>query len=61
MMNKYEKGDKFIIEIDKVITDGIFKIYKIRNTNTLYLFDSQLDKLERIKKNSENEDVLIEP
>lgn len=61
MMNKYEKGDKFIIEIDKVITDGIFKIYKIRNTNTLYLFNSQLDKLERIKKNSENEDVLIEP
>lgn len=61
MMNKYKKGDKFIIEIDKVITDGIFKIYKIRNTNTLYLFDSQLDKLERIKKNSENEDVLIEP
>ena len=61
MMNKYEKGDKFIIEIDKVITDGIFKIYKIRNTNTLYLFDSQLDKLERIKKNSENEEVLIEP
>lgn len=60
-MNKHEKGDKFIIEIDKVITDGIFKIYKIRNTNTLYLFDSQLDKLERIKKNSENEDVLIEP
>lgn len=60
-MNKYEKGDKFIIEIDKVITDGTFKIYKIRNTNTLYLFDSQLDKLERIKKNSENEDVLIEP
>ena len=61
MMNKYEKGDKFIIEIDKVITDGTFKIYKIRNTNTLYLFDSQLDKLERIKKNSENEEVLIEP
>lgn len=61
MMNKYKKGDKFIIEIDKVITDGIFKIYKIRNTNTLYLFDSQLDKLERIKKNSENEDVFIEP
>ena len=59
MMNKYEKGDKFIIEIDKVITDGIFKIYKIRNTNTLYLFDSQLDKLERIKKNSENENDLI--
>ena len=59
MMNKYEKGDKFIIEIDKVITDGIFKIYKIRNTNTLYLFDSQLDKLERIKKSSENEDDLI--
>ena len=60
-MNKHEKGDKFIIEIDKVITDGIFKIYKIRNTNTLYLFDSQLDKLERIKKNSENENDLIEP
>ena len=60
-MNKYEKGDKFIVEIDKVITDGIFKIYKIRNTNTLYLFDSQLDKLERIKKNSENENDLIEP
>lgn len=59
MMNKYEKGDKFIIEIDKVITDGTFKIYKIRNTNTLYLFDSQLDKLERIKKNSENENDLI--
>lgn len=59
-MNKYEKGDKFIIEIDKVITDGIFKIYKIKNTNTLYLFDSQLDKLEQIRKNSENEDVLIE-
>ena len=58
-MNKYEKGDKFIVEIDKVITDGIFKIYKIRNTNTLYLFDSQLDKLERIKKNSENENDLI--
>lgn len=60
-MNKYEKGDRFIIEIDKVITDDIFKIYKIRNTNTLYLFDSQLDKLEQIKKSSENEDVLIEP
>ena len=60
-MSKYKKGDKFIIEIDKVITDGTFKIYKIRNTNTLYLFDSQLDKLERIKKNSENEDILIEP
>ena len=59
MMNKYEKGDKFIIEIDKVITDGTFKIYKIRNTNTLYLFDSQLDKLERIKKNSENENDLV--
>lgn len=59
MMNKYEKGDKFIIEIDKVITDGTFKIYKIRNTNTLYLFDSQLDKLERIKKNSENEDDFV--
>lgn len=58
-MNKYEKGDKFIIEIDKVITDGTFKIYKIRNTNTLYLFNSQLDKLERIKKDSENEDDLI--
>lgn len=60
MMNKYEKGDKFIIEIDKVITDGTFKIYKIRNTNTLYLFDSQLDKLERIKKNNEHEDGFIE-
>ena len=48
MMNKYEKGDKFIIEIDKVITDGIFKIYKIKNTNTLYLFDNQLDKLKQI-------------
>ena len=47
-MNKYEKGDKFIIEIDKVITDGTFKIYKIKNTNTLYLFDSQLDKLKQI-------------
>lgn len=47
-MNKYEKGDKFIIEIDKVITDGIFKIYKIKNTNTLYLFDNQLDKLKQI-------------
>ena len=58
-MDKYEKGDKFIIEIDKVITDGTFKIYKIRNTNTLYLFDSQLDKLERIKKNSENENDLV--
>ena len=58
-MNKYEKGDKFIIEIDKVITDGTFKIYKIKNTNTLYLFDSQLDKLERIKKNSKNENDLI--
>lgn len=58
-MNKYEKGDKFIIEIDKVITDGTFKIYKIRNTNTLYLFNSQLDKLERIKKDSKNEDDLI--
>ena len=48
MMNKYEKGDKFIIEIDKVIADGIFKIYKIKNTNTLYLFDNQLDKLKQI-------------
>ena len=53
-MSKYKSGDRFIIEIGEVFeTDSpendIATIYKAEGTNTLYLNDAQLDKLEKME------------
>lgn len=50
-MSKYKAGDKFIIEIGEVFGNEPVSIYKAEGTNTLYLNDAQLDKLEKIKEN----------
>jgi hypothetical protein len=49
-MSKYKVGDKFIIEIGEVFGNEPVSIYKAEGTNTLYLNDAQLDKLEQIKE-----------
>lgn len=49
-MSKYKAGDKFIIEIGEVFGNEPVSIYKAEGTNTLYLNDAQLDKLEKMEK-----------
>ena len=49
-MSKYETGDKFIVTIGEVYGNEPVSIYKAEGTNTLYLNDAQLDKLEQIKE-----------
>ena len=48
-MNKYKAGDKFVIEITQVFGKDADTTYKIKGTNTLYLNDAQLDKLEKME------------
>ena len=50
-MSKYKSGDRFIIEIGKVFENETGTAYKAEGTNTLYLNDAQLDKLEKIEEN----------
>lgn len=50
-MSKYKAGDKFVITIDEVFGNEPTSIYKAEGTNTLYLNDAQLDKLEKIEEN----------
>lgn len=52
-MSKYETGDKFIITIGEVFGNEPVSIYKAEGTNTLYLNDAQLDKLEKMERNNE--------
>lgn len=49
-MSKYKKGDRFIIEINKVLKDGPFTVYKIKGVNWVYLYDAQLDRLEKERR-----------
>lgn len=50
-MSKYKVGDRFIIVIGEVYGNEPVSIYKAEGTNTLYLNDAQLDKLEKIEEN----------
>lgn len=48
----YKKGDRFVIQIDKVVTDGDRHVclYKIKGFNTLVFDDYGLGKLEQQEK-----------
>lgn len=46
---KYEKGDKFIIEIKSKLANGL---YKIKDFNTLVFDDTGLDRLEQVKEHN---------
>ena len=54
-MSKYNVGDKFIVEIDKVFdTDSEGKsIYKIKGFDSLVMTDFGLDKLKDLEQNSD--------
>ena len=49
-MSKYKEGDKFIITIGEIFGNEPTSIYKAEGTNTLYLNDAQLDKLDKLEK-----------
>ena len=51
-MSKYKTGDKFIITIGEVFENEPTIIYKAEGTNTIYLNDAQLDKLEQITESA---------
>lgn len=51
-MSKYKTGDKFIITIGEVFENEPTSIYKAEGTNTIYLNDAQLDKLEQITESA---------
>ena len=55
-MSKYKAGDKFIVVIGEVYGNEPVSIYKAEGTNTLYLNDAQLDKLEKINEISQQKD-----
>lgn len=47
-MSKYKVGDRFVVEIGEVFDNS--GEYRAEGTNTLYLNDAQLDKLEQVKE-----------
>lgn len=57
-MSKYKSGDRFIIEIGKVFENETGTAYKAEGTNTLYLNDAQLDKLEKINEISQQKNRI---
>lgn len=48
--NKFEVGDKFIIEIEKCIESEFLPLYKIKGFNALVFDGFGLEKLERVGK-----------
>lgn len=61
-MSKYNKGDKFVIEIDEVFNNGSFgekgMLYKVKGFNTLVFDEYGLDKLTKMPR-SESEEVYV--
>lgn len=52
-MSKYREGDKFEIEIEKVLVDDMLdSVYKIKGFKTLVFDDCGIGKLEKIHENA---------
>lgn len=47
---KYEKGDKFLIEIESRLANEQVGLYKVKGFNTLVFDDCGLDRLEQLPK-----------
>ena len=56
----YKVGDKFIIELDSKMTNKYGVLYAIKGVHTIFIFEEDLDTLEKVNSDNARSSVPID-